>query len=262
MRTTLLLLTVLLARPLAAQDTGEQFKNGFRDIWHIWSSPARLNSDGARALGMVAAGTGAVMLVDEPIYRWLQENPDSPVLIVFKPFRENSPLSLLGRTFVLIGGGLAMFGLGNAFGSDGLQEAGMGCASAAASATVARGVMNHIIGRTRPRFQKGAFEFEFFHRDWNKRSLPGGHAAHIMSCVALWNERFDLGVAEPLLYATAAGVGWARVIDGAHWPSDTFIGQAYGYAIGKGIADRYAERAADDIVPAQTQVGIRFSIRF
>lgn len=66
-----------------------------------------------------------------------------------------------------------------------------------------------------------------------------------MSCAAYFNQRFDLGVAGPAVYALASGIGLARIVDGAHGTSDTFVGMAYGYAVGRGVAQRVLERRAD-----------------
>jgi hypothetical protein len=64
-----------------------------------------------------------------------------------------------------------------------------------------------------------------------------------MACVTFWNERFDLGWAEPVLWGVALGVGIGRVADRRHWASDTFIGMMYGYYIGRTVARRSRDRA-------------------
>src|SRR5688572_27187371 len=211
---------------------------------YIWKAPTRLSGSALPALGAVAGGTAVLMLVDQPIYSWTQSHPRALPVRIITPLREGHALNLLGRSYVLAAGSALLYTAGWAADSHDLREAGMGCISAAFSASLSRSVFNSVIGRMRPRFERGPFVFDLFHRNWDKRSFPGGHAAHAMSCMAFWNERFDLGIAEPALYAVAAAVGWSRVVDGAHWPSDTFAGEAYGWAIGKGIADRYARREA------------------
>ena len=64
-----------------------------------------------------------------------------------------------------------------------------------------------------------------------------------MGCVTYWNERFDLGPAEPVLYALAVGVGLGRVADQRHWLSDTIAGMLIGHAFGRVIAHRARARA-------------------
>jgi hypothetical protein len=83
-----------------------------------------------------------------------------------------------------------------------------------------------------------------------------------MSCVSFWANRFEMGVAEPALYAAALGAGWARVLDGAHWPSDTVFGEVYGWAIGKGVADRYLQRNAGGNVNPNASIAFMVRIAF
>ena len=54
----------------------------------------------------------------------------------------------------------------------------------------------------------------------------------------------------------------ARVLDGAHWPSDTFFAEAYGWTVGRAVADRYRERLPDRAIVqggAGFGVGLRLS---
>jgi membrane-associated phospholipid phosphatase len=64
-----------------------------------------------------------------------------------------------------------------------------------------------------------------------------------MGCVTYWNERFDLGPAEPVLYLVAMGVGLGRVADQRHWLSDTITGMLVGHAFGRVVARRARARA-------------------
>ena len=51
-----------------------------------------------------------------------------------------------------------------------------------------------------------------------------------------------MGIVEPILYAGAAAISLARMKDRRHWASDTWVGMAAGYAMGRSIAGRYARR--------------------
>jgi hypothetical protein len=118
--------------------------------------------------------------------------------------------------------------------------------------TLTHEVAFHVVARRRPRggdqapYVVGAdpYEFEFFESTpWDMHSFYGGHGASAMACATFLAERFDLGIAEPLLYASAIGIGFARVVDGRHWSSDTVLGLAFGHAIGRSIASRQRARA-------------------
>jgi membrane-associated phospholipid phosphatase len=259
------LLAIILSIPVQAQSVGHDLENGFKDIIYIWTAPGRLRSDALPEIGVVLGGTGALMLVDEPLYRWLSTHPTSVPGMLVGVFREGRPLNLIGRSFVLIPTSVALYSAGWAFDEPNLRQAGIGCLSSNVATTLSRGVISMLLpGRLRPRYGKGAFDFQFIFpkKEWERRSFPGGHASHIMSCVSFWNNRFDLGVAEPVLYGTALAVGWSRVVDGAHWPSDTYFGQAYGWAIGNGVADRYLQRSSSPAVDRAPGLGIVVRISF
>ena len=89
-----------------------------------------------------------------------------------------------------------------------------------------------------------------------RSNTPGATAVPVnppslwMTCATVWNQRFDLGVGEPVLYVVATGIALGRTVDGAHWTSDTVAGLIVGYAIGTLVAERQKARVADGAVPA------------
>lgn len=261
------LLFVSLALPLqaTAQDrsVGNDLKNVARDFGFIVGSPAHATGDDMKTVGLAAAGAGVALMLDETIHDWLHTDPF--VARALAPFRESSPISIMGRTwFFLLPLSAGLYSAGHAFGSEDLRDAGLGCATANLSTTLTRTASALLVGRMRPLVHRGAFEFELFaFGDWNERSFPGGHASNIMSCASYFNHRFDLGVAGPAIYALAAGVGLARVVDEAHWTSDSVVGMTYGYSVGRNIAfrflDRQRERQAGESLPL-LNIGMR--VRF
>jgi membrane-associated phospholipid phosphatase len=200
-------------------------------------------------------------MLDEPIHDWMHTDP--LIAKALGPFREGSPVSIMGRTwFFLLPLSVGMYGAGHAFGSDGLRDAGLGCATSNVTTTLTRTATALLIGRLRPSVHRGAFEFELFaFGDWNQRSFPGGHASNIMSCASYFNRRFDLGAAGPAVYALAAGVGLARIVDEAHWTSDSFTGMAYGYSVGRNIADRFLDRRTNRLA-AHSMPVLRLGLKF
>lgn len=239
-----LLCIAVLPLPAAAQDrsVGSDMKNIGRDFWFILSSPAHASAKDVRTAGLAAAGAGVALMLDEPIHDWMHTDP--LIAKALGPFGESSPVSIMGRTwFFLLPLSVGMYGAGHAFGSDNLRDAGLGCATSNITTTLTRTGTALLVGRMRPGVHRGAFQFELFaFGDWNQRSFPGGHASNIMSCASYFNRRFDLGAAGPTLYALAAAVGFARIVDEAHWTSDSVTGMAYGYSVGRNIADRFLDR--------------------
>jgi membrane-associated phospholipid phosphatase len=214
-----------------------ELNNGFKDILNVWSAPGRADKGDLAGIATLLGATGVALLADEEVASWLRRNPESIPVRILAPFREGRPLNMLGRSYFLVGTSAALFVAGVIDDDVDLRNAGRGCASSVAATTFSRHLIARMLGRTRPRDNRGAFVVRpFAWGDWNMRSFPGGHGANAMACMTFVNRRFDLGAAEPLLYGVAAAVGAGRMVDEAHWTSDTVFGLGYGHAIGRDIA--------------------------
>lgn len=238
---------VFVGRTAAAQETfetiGNDLDNAGDDIIHIWSAPLRLSDADLPTLIAIAEAMLLTGGFDGQIQTWVREHPESPPLRGVGPFRDSQPLSGLGYTKTLLSLSGALYLAGLALGSDPLREAGIGCATADLSNTLARHALARLLGRLRPQYERGPYVIRpLAFGDWPMRSFPGGHAANIMSCTAFWGNRFELGLAEPALYLLAIGLGLGRVPDGAHWLSDTLFGFVFGWAVGDEVAERFLGR--------------------
>ncbi len=106
-------------------------------------------------------------------------------------------------------------------------------------------------------------------------SFPSGHTSAAFSCATLANRNlysFDgsedvrpvLEVANTVL---AAGVGWARVEGGKHYPSDVLVGAALGHFLTAFIHDAFMNLPKDskvdfDFFPVENGGGIELTFRF
>jgi membrane-associated phospholipid phosphatase len=143
-----------------------------------------------------------------------------------------------------------------------MQEGLFGCLAAYASTSIVRNyVIYPLVSRTRPDSSRGEpdppparngdqYEFDVpGSSDWGKHSFPAGHVANITACASFLGNRFSMGIAEPVVYALAAGVGVGRIVDRRHWLSDTVLGIAFGYAAGREVAIRSGRRADKSSTP-------------
>jgi membrane-associated phospholipid phosphatase len=239
----------LLPAPATAQDRSVKYdlEHVFRDAWFIVSAPTHATEADWKTAALLTGGVVATLLLDEPVRSAVRSDPESILRRVLSLFGESSPVNLYGRTKFLVPLSATLYGAGWAADSDDLKDAGLGCMTANLTTTVTRVLVSTVVGRARPSLERGAFSFELFggFAQWPQRSFPGGHGANAFACTSFWANRFDLGIAEPALYAVAAGTSLARVADDAHWLSDSFAGMAYGYAVGKGVAGRYLQRARE-----------------
>lgn len=234
----------------AAQRTfrtiANDFEHGARDILWVWTSPAHADKSEWLTFAGSAALVGATLLVDERVDRYARRHPNSALMEGLEPLREDhsSGLFNLGSGKRLQPLSLGLYVLGFAFDSKALRDAGMGCASTQQANILVHHGTYALISRERPKTANGdAYQFELGGGDWNKHSFYGGHASNIMACVTYWNERFDLGPAEPVLYALAIGIGLGRAADQRHWLSDTITGMLVGHAFGRVIGRRARARA-------------------
>lgn len=250
--------------PAQERTVGGDLKEIWLDARSIVTAPADASAADLRTTAALAGIAGVLLLADEPIHDWLHSEPF--VTKVIRPFDEGGPIAIMGRSwFFLLPLSAGLYGAGHVFDSGDLRDAGLGCATANVTTTVTRSLAALLVGRQRPLVHRGAFEFELFaFGDWNQRSFPGGHASNIMSCASYFNHRFDLGIAGPAVWALAGGVGLARILDEAHWTSDTFAGMAYGYAVGRGVAYRFLDREAARNAERSLQPGLtlRWKITF
>jgi hypothetical protein len=226
---------------------GRDLEHGVRDILHVWASPIHADRDEWATFAASAALVGATLLIDDDVDRAMLRHPHSAFMRALEAFREEHKTELFnlgsGKRLQPLSGVLYL--LGFAFDSRALRDAGVGCASTQQANILVHHGSYAILSRERPRTADGdPYLFEWGAGPWDEHSFYAGHAGNIMGCVTYWNERFDLGPAEPVLYLLAIGVGLGRVADQRHWVSDTITGMLVGHAFGRVIARRARARAA------------------
>jgi hypothetical protein len=151
----------------------------------------------------------------------------------------------------------AIYLVGLVAGSKDLRDAGIGCVVSEKLQSSLRHGVYRLVARRRPLTAEGdPYILSVPGGGWDDHSFFGGHGANIMTCAAFFAERFELGVAEPVLLGAALGVGLARVADRRHWLSDAVVGTAFGYAIGKAFADRQRARERERAGTAEPDGGL------
>ena len=216
----------------------------FSDVGYVWASPFRADRRDWAVAGFSAAAFAALLPVDGPVDRWIVDHPNAAVFALMSPFREQGGVLnrlVTARQIVPISAALVLGGMIS--GQRGLREAGYGCISAWGVSNTVRYSVYALVSRKRPSVADGnQYAFGIPGGSWNENSFFAGHATNAFGCAAFWNERFDLGVGEPVLYAAAALTALSRMADRRHWTSDTFAGVLLGTAIGGVIAARYDHR--------------------
>lgn len=229
-----------------ADSTRHQLERLVGDVWSNWTSPAHTTGDDAIGVAAVVGITGAAAAVDEPLQNWINNNPNAFPVAILHPLRESAryPAYELGSGQFLLPISAALYIAGTVSKSQGLRDAGLGCATAHLTAAGVRALVFLVLQRERPRTSPDdPFQIRLGGtRDWNKHSFFSGHIANSMGCASFLAHRFDLGVAEPLIYGYVIAIGAGRVADGRHWFSDTVFGALFGYAVGRAISTRMLAR--------------------
>jgi membrane-associated phospholipid phosphatase len=246
------------ASSLSAQSVGRMLendvKNAVGDIWSVWTSPLR----GTPRDWLIFAGTlgasAAVSPLDDDVDRWMVRNRDHSAWSALAGVREGG-FAFTGKTVTPIAIGALAFGLATK--NQRLQEGLFGCLAAYGATSVVRNyVLYSLVSRTRPDSSRGdpvdtpaarqgdQYDIDFpGSSEWGRHSLPAGHATNVVACASFLGNRFSMGIAEPVIYIVAAGVGIGRLVDRRHWTSDTVLGWVFGYAVGRQIAHRSGNRA-------------------
>jgi hypothetical protein len=107
------------------------------------------------------------------------------------------------------------------------------------------------------------------------KSFPSGHTSHAFSCATLANRNLEsidfLDGIRPMLQvgntALAAGVAWARVEAGKHYPSDVLAGAALGHFLTAFLHDAFFNLPEDgsvdfSVYPMKGGAGLELCFRF
>ena len=188
----------------------------------------------------------ALLPVDDQIDSWIVRHPNSAAVRAVTPFDKDHPnLGDLSTSQRLIPISAVLLTSGMISDNRKLREAGWGCfrrrrqaarfAKACTPSYLASDRQSRTAISTRSRRQ--AATGIITRSSPVTRRTPG-------ACSTFWNSRFHMGLLEPVLYAGAAGITFSRMKDRRHWASDTWVGIASGYAMGRSVAARYARREA------------------
>ena len=253
MRVAIPSLLVGAAWPVHAQVTLKtvvtDIGRGAGDIWHVWTAPFHAEGRDWRDAGLVAGATLVLVPADRAVDRWIAGHQAALPIVAVRPFREGKGYrpADFGTGRILLPLSAALYTTGFATRTRALRDAGVGLAASQQANSVIRHLTYEVVSRERPSTAEGrAYDIRFPGGEWKYHSFFGGHVANAFATAGYLGERFQLGLVEPVLYASATGIGLARMADRRHWVSDTFLGAAVGYSIGRSVATRQKNRLADE----------------
>jgi membrane-associated phospholipid phosphatase len=122
--------------------------------------------------------------------------------------------------------------------NDRFQDAAFTSFEAVLMSNLAANALKAAFGRSRPRQNRGADDFEPFS---GNTSFPSGHATTVFAFVTPWLAYYS-GPATWAAAAVAGGTAVARLSLRYHWPSDVVAGGALGAMTGLWLSRRHQGR--------------------
>ena len=198
------------------------------DAAHVFSAPARWDSDDWLAAGGCVALVGGAALLDDPVSNYVHNHPNKSRDRIAKdiaPFGAEYSFAVLG-TF---------FAAGEIAGStNAVAVAGDGLISSVLAGGVITPALKFACGRNRPKARKGAADFSPFS---GKASFPSGHATQAFAVGATIAEHYDSLWVQIPAYAIPTLVGLSRIQREAHFPSDVVAGAIIGTSVARCVAN-------------------------
>ncbi len=119
-----------------------------------------------------------------------------------------------------------------------------------------------VIGRGRPYVENEQLNFRPFNFDSRFMSMPSGHTSSIFALMTVLAKRYNSWYVSIPAYTFATAVGFQRMTDKQHWPSDIFIGGVLGYLIADVIVRKQSFLNKLSVQPLINASGLGLSITF
>jgi len=191
------------------------------DQKQFWTSPTKMDKQGAVIFAGFAGFTGLLMGGDKWITQQVPNKPDQ--LARSQHVSDYAVYSLIGA-----GGGAYL--LGKIRNDDHLSETGLLSGEAALNSTAVTYLFKAITQRPRPLQDNG--NGTFFHGGY---SFPSEHSAIAWSIASVVAHEYPGPLTKFLAYGLASTVTLTRVTGKQHFASDAFIGSALGWYFGRQI---------------------------
>lgn len=203
-------------------------KSFFTDFPKVAAAPFHYSRKDWQTVGLVAVGTGTLLLADREIKQVLQRNKvdflDKTSSLV-EPFGNKYAPLIIG----------AMYITGVATKDRKMEHASLMTAKSLVFSTVFYIGSKQLVRRRRPAFTDDPFEINSMFqggREWT--SFPSGHTNTVFTvATAIALEYRHKKWVPPVAYGIASVTGLSRVYDNRHWLSDVLVGAAIGHFVTK-----------------------------
>jgi membrane-associated phospholipid phosphatase len=196
------------------------------DTKEVFTAPVRWDSRDWLIFGGIAAGIGTVMAFDEQIERGIRHARSDTMTAVFdnvQPFGNEYAIGVVGAFYVA----------GEIFKDPKAKNTALDSIAASAIASgILTNSLKYVVGRGRPTDNKGAYDFEPFS---GRDSFSSGHTTEAFALASVITDHYPDAWVQFTAYGLAGTVGYARLNNNRHWPSDVLAGAVVGTFVGKTV---------------------------
>ncbi|HEY6071157.1 MAG TPA: phosphatase PAP2 family protein, partial [Chthoniobacterales bacterium] len=197
------------------------------DTKEVFTAPRHWGSSDWLTLGAVSAGIGTVMVFDEDInhaIRHARTDTLTNILDNVQPLGNEYAIGIVGTFYIY----------GEVFKDPRAKATALdSIAATAIGPGIIVNATKYLVGRARPTDGKGAYDFEPFS---GHDSFLSGHTTEAFTLASVITEHYDATWVKVTAYGLAGTVGYARLNNNRHWPSDVLAGAAVGIFVGKTVS--------------------------
>jgi membrane-associated phospholipid phosphatase len=203
--------------------------NILQDQRAIFTSPLHLGAGDAKYLAPLGLATGALIATDQRTTNELIEHGDNQTRL-----NVSRDVSALGSVYGSSSIAAAFYLAGRATGNARARETGLLGAEALIDGEIVAGALKLLTQRPRPTFDQGRGSFR-----GDGDSFPSGHAVSAWSmATVIANEYKEKRWIVYTSYGLAAAVSVSRYTGRKHFLSDSLVGSAIGFGIGRYVYRR------------------------
>ncbi len=250
------------AEPVEVGSLDGLVKSVYRDTKHVLTSPLRWRQDDVVKLATLSIATFGMMITDKELQESVQKNRTRTSDQVSEWMKKYTK-----RVANLTIGGLYIYGL--AYHDRRARETAFLCLESVALAEAITTGLKHLVGRSRPFADKGAFDFNPLESPppQYSLSLPSGHATTAFAFCSVVAARYPSWPVRLSLYGFAVTVSLARMNTNVHFLSDVFWGGIIGISVGKCLVALHERDGKSDLEfmsrhePDKIGIGLRMWLR-
>lgn len=205
------------------------------DLWHVVSSPSRLEGRSVWLTAGTFAMGGVLFATDESTRDRLARTPGDFRMGARDVGDFFEPAALQSTTNLYLAGvtGLAYFTR-----QEWLHAPAKQLLYSQWISGLIRQITGVAIGRRRPSQEESAYVFD----PGNGKSFPSGHSAVAMAMATVLSHHVAHPVATVGFYGAAGSVLFQRMDSGEHWSSDVWMGGALGLLVARSVIEAEESR--------------------